>query len=186
MNLVVSVGAKRHEISVNENCIVKDLMEVVAQETEIKELNQKLIHKGITLTKEPEKLLSSYGVKNGSKIMVIGKRYNSEEEAALQTFQTINNDILKMSTLTDELEKRVDGIVKGFLDNCYKAEAFEKIKKDLLKYSNSAMKHLETVDYMVLSPDFNDAKNKRKMVVNKLQSFMDHCENLISVIESNL
>ena len=184
MNLVISVGAKRHEITINEDSNVKDLMRSVAATTQIKEINQKLIHKGVTLTKEPEKFLSEFGIKNGSKVMVIGKRYDSEEEAALKTFQVIEKDVFKISLLTNELEKQVDSISKGFLDEPYKSEAFKKIKKDLLKYSHLAMKHLETIDTIILSPEFADAKLKRKSTVDKLQSFMDRCECIISIVET--
>ena len=183
MDLTILVGAKKHVISVGEENSVNALMETVEEKTQIKQLNQKLIFKGVTLTKEPDKLLTDFGIKNGSKIMVIGKKYDSEEEAALNIFRNIEIDIAKLSKVTDDNQKQAQSILNGFLQKQYREEAFEKIRKELQKISLTLMKYLEVIDSMTLSPDFTNAKSKRKSVVVKLQALMDQCESLNESID---
>ena len=186
MELTILVGAKKHVLTLGESCIVRELMETVAEKSQIKEINQKLIFKGVTLTKEPDKLLSEFGIKSGSKIMVIGKRYDSEEEAALITFQDMEKSVTKITRHMEDLKKQSDSVLNGFLQKQYKTEALEKINKEIQQFLFTLTKHLETIDSMTLSVDFKDAKIKRKSVVDKIQDAMDKCEATSELIEDNL
>ena len=184
MELILLVGPKRIGITVDESSKVRTLMELVAEETKIREINQKLIFKGETITKEPDKQLSEFGVKNKSKIMVVGRRYDSKEEAAMNTFYGIENAVVKLSKEVDELKKQTKSIKGGFLQKEYQVEAFEKIKYNLKKIYNTLMTSLETIDSMSLLAEFKDAKLKRKVVVDKVQSLMDQCDSITWSIDN--
>jgi len=185
MELTLLVGAKRIGIIIDEHSQVNNLMEIVAEQTKIKKINQKLIFKGVSLTTQPDRLLSEFGIKSGSKVMVVGKRYDSEEEAALSTFNGIAKAVTTLSKETDGLEKQTKSIKDGFLQKKYQLEAFEKIKTDLNKISHTLMKNLETIDSMPLSTEFKDAKTKRKVVVDEVQKLMDRCDAITESLESS-
>ncbi|CAK8695991.1 unnamed protein product [Clavelina lepadiformis] len=184
MELTISVGATRHKVTASLEATVQELMHIVEDKSEIPEHRQKLIFKGVTLTKDPDKLLSKSGIKSGSKIMVVGKRYNPDEEEALNKFQSIERDVSKTGQLIADIEKHVDSILKGFMDQKHKAEAFQKIEKEILAHSHSLMKHLENIDSMTIVSDFKDARIKRKVVVDKIQKHLDKCDFALHLIDN--
>ena len=186
MELTLLVGAKRITVTIDQGCSVNALMEIVANSTKIKEINLKLIFKGVVLTKQPDKLLSEFGVQNKSKIMVVGRQYSAEEETAINDFNGIEKAVIKLSKETDSLDKQAQSIKNGFLQEKYCNEACEKIKHELKLISCKLMKNLETIDSMPLSSEFIDAKSKRKFVVDKVQKLMDRCESITELLEFNL
>uniref|UniRef100_F6YQ21 BAG family molecular chaperone regulator 1 n=2 Tax=Ciona intestinalis TaxID=7719 RepID=F6YQ21_CIOIN len=183
MKITLTVGATRHPVEIPEDATVKDLMQTVVEKCKITPENQKLIHRGVTISSDPEKLLTSCDVKSRSRVMVIGKRYDDGEDVALHNLEMIEKDVRSVMRTFDELHEQIDSIMKGFLDEEHKNKAFKQIKKKLLTSSHLLMQSLETMDQMVLGPEFSNARRIRKTMVDKIQSALTSCDKLVAMVD---
>ncbi|MGH0158330.1 UNVERIFIED_CONTAM: hypothetical protein FKN15_060333, partial [Acipenser sinensis] len=109
---VLVSGTTKHNIEVrgseSNEPLLNDLAEAIARVTGVPLPSQKLIFKGKSL-REMEQPLSSFGVKQGCKVMMIGKRNSPEEEAELK----ILKDLEKSVDQTSKKLEKVDGELTG-------------------------------------------------------------------------
>lgn len=101
------------EGSDGEGPTVEDLANLTAELTEVPRGSQRLIFKGQSLT-EFSQPLKSFGVKKGSRIMLIGKK-----------FDPLNDENMKAILAA---EKKVDDIEKRLTENLEELQGIEKVK----------------------------------------------------------
>ncbi|NXD70649.1 BAG1 regulator, partial [Eolophus roseicapillus] len=80
---------------------LQDMALLIEQVTGVPVPFQKLIYKGKSL-KELEQPLSALGVKNGCKVMLIGKRNSPEEEAELKKLKDLEKSVEQIANKLDE------------------------------------------------------------------------------------
>jgi len=186
MDIFLICGASRHKITINANDPVSDLMCVVETLTKIKQDEQTLIYKGLKISKDPSQSLNQFNIKGGAKIMVIGRRYDAEEKKLLKQLENIHTEADSSLKIFEELQREADSLLKGFIPDDSKIKALEAIRKKTCACSEKLMKHLETMDGMVLSCTFEDAKLQRKTIVNQVQKCLDKCEQLVENLEHEI
>lgn len=161
-----------------EQCsTVHDLMKLVEEQTEIPLYNQKLIFKGNNIVKEPTKTLADVGIKEKSKIMVIGQRHDPREEELLKSLEDTHKSIDQLSKKFKAILSDIDGMKKGFLEESFRIQFEEKVKKNLLRCTEAGMKAIESLDAIMIEEKFVDAKNKKKSLINRIQCLLDECDN---------
>uniref|UniRef100_A0A8C3XK24 BAG family molecular chaperone regulator 1 n=1 Tax=Chelydra serpentina TaxID=8475 RepID=A0A8C3XK24_CHESE len=156
---------------------LQDMALLIEQVTGVPVPFQKLICKGKSL-KEMEQPLSALGVKNGCKVMLIGKRNSPEEEAELKKLKDFEKSVEQIANKLEEINKEFTGIQKGFLAKDLQAEALNHLDKRIKGTAEQFMKILEQIDAINLPENFSDCKLKKKGLVKKVQAFLAQCDTV--------
>ncbi|XP_068719106.1 BAG family molecular chaperone regulator 1-like [Montipora capricornis] len=130
---------------------------------------------------QPLKLL---GVKKGSRIMLLGKKFdplNEENMKAILAAERKGDDIEKR--LTENLEE-LQGIEKGFLQPELVTQALDKLSRRLQGVSEDFMKTLESLDALLIDPNLQQARGKKKSLVQRIQLLLDRTDGTSARIES--
>ncbi|KAJ3595075.1 hypothetical protein NHX12_004380 [Muraenolepis orangiensis] len=147
--VVYQPSSTKHSITVTgqdgSEATVKDLSEALAQATGVPAPSQKIIFKGRSL-KDMEENLSSFGVKQGCKLMMIGKRNSPEEEAELKKLKDIEKSVEQAAKKLEKVEGELAGLKNGFLAKDLQAEALSKLDHRVKVAAEQFMKILEQVD----------------------------------------
>uniref|UniRef100_A0A669ET64 BAG family molecular chaperone regulator 1 n=1 Tax=Oreochromis niloticus TaxID=8128 RepID=A0A669ET64_ORENI len=173
ITMTVAYGSSKHSITVTgheggKGPTVKDLSDALAQATGVPPASQKLIFKGKSL-KDMEESLSSYGIKEGCKLMMIGKRNSPEEEAELRKLKDIEKSVEQMAKKLEKVDGELTGLKNGFLAKDLQAEALGKLDHRVKIAAEQFMKILEEIDAMNIPENFNDCRMKKKGLVKTVQ-----------------
>ncbi|XP_032092930.1 BAG family molecular chaperone regulator 1 [Thamnophis elegans] len=179
--VTVTYGNEKHNLQVDSQedsqPTVHDLALLTEQVTGVPVSFQKLIYKGKSL-KEMEQPLSTLGVKNGCKVMLIGKRNSPEEETELKKLKVLEKSVEQLAKKIDEVNKDLREIQKGFLAKNNQTEALSQLDKRIKGTAEQFMKILEQIDAIILPDNFNDSKQKKKGLVKKVQAFLAQCDTV--------
>jgi len=184
IDIQLKYGSAKIPVSISEGSTLSELMEVVAKETDVPSARQKLILNGRALTSmDHEKSLQECGVINFSKIMVLGKRYDPEEDELYKQIENVEKKSLEIDAKLAEVEVEFRDIENGHLAE----EHHEKALKGLLKRCRSGteefMRLLEKLDAMRFDEHQSESKNKRKRVVDQVNKWLDKNDTLLTKIE---
>ncbi|KAM6142309.1 BAG family molecular chaperone regulator 1 isoform 2-T2 [Phoenicopterus ruber ruber] len=174
VTVTVTYSSEKHSIQVasqqeDGEPTLQDMAVLIEQVTGVPVPFQKLIYKGKSL-KELEQPLSALGVKNGCKVMLIGKRNSPEEEAELKKLKDLEKSVEQIANKLEEVNKEFTSIQKGFLAKDLQAEALKQLDKRIKGTAEQFMKILEQIDAVNLPENFNDCKLKKKGLVKRVQS----------------
>ncbi|KAJ6651077.1 hypothetical protein lerEdw1_000833, partial [Lerista edwardsae] len=175
-------GSEKHNLQItsqeeDSQPTVRDMALLIEQVTGVPVSFQKLIYKGKSL-KEMEQPLSTFGVKNGCKVMLIGKRNSPEEESELKKLKDLEKSVEQIAKKIEEVNKELGGIQKGFLAKNLQTEALNQLDKRIKGTAEQFMKILEQVDAINLPDNFSDCKQKKKGLVKKVQAFLAQCDTV--------
>ncbi|XP_037538272.1 BAG family molecular chaperone regulator 1 [Nematolebias whitei] len=190
ITVTVAYGSTKHSITLSsqdegKGSTIKDLSDAVCQATGVPPASQKLIFKGKSL-KDMEESLSSYGVKNGCKLMMIGKRNSPEEEAELKKLKEIEKSVEQTAKKLENVDGELTGLKNGFLAKDLQAEALNKLDHRVKIAAEQFMKILEQIDAMNIPENFIDCKTKKKGLVKTVQDFLAQCDRIEACISDHL
>ncbi|XP_051853310.1 BAG family molecular chaperone regulator 1 isoform X2 [Sminthopsis crassicaudata] len=182
VTVTVTYNNEKHNIQVvaqqgNSEPTLQDMALLTEQVTGVPLAFQKLIYKGKSL-KEMEQPLSALGVKNGCRVMLIGKKNSPEEEAELKKLRDLEKSVEKIADQLVGVNEELLGIQKGFLAKDLRAEALNKLDKRVKGTVEQFMKILEQIDSLTLPEAFRDCRLKRKGLVKKVQAFLAQCDTV--------
>ncbi|XP_068090682.1 BAG family molecular chaperone regulator 1 [Hyperolius riggenbachi] len=178
--ITLTHGSEKHKIQVlaqeeHDDPTLQDLAEAVEKVTSVPLTSQKLIYKGKSL-KEMEQSLVDLGIKNGCKIMLIGKKNCPEEETEMKKLKDLEKSVEQIATKLEDVNKELSGLQKGFLSKNLQVEALGKLDKRIKTMMEQLMKILEQIDSMEMPDNFSDCRMKRKTLVKKVQGFLAQCD----------
>ncbi|XP_027730924.1 BAG family molecular chaperone regulator 1 isoform X3 [Vombatus ursinus] len=116
VTVTVTHNNEKHNIQVvaqqgNNEPSLQDMALLIEQVTGVPLAFQKLIYKGKSL-KEMEQPLSTLGVKNGCRVMLIGKKNSPEEEAELKKLRDLEKSVEKIADQLVGVNEELVGIQK--------------------------------------------------------------------------
>lgn len=203
-NLVLTLGSKKVPVRLDwrfqgTSHDLGHLSDVVQAETGIEPACQKLIYKGRTLFK-PDDIgsdfmktsLASLGIKDGERVMVLGRKKIPEKQSANKKHQTSNGSSSqgKDSDPLGVLTSEVDQLCARLEDKINSTPQTQDIlslkssKKCMMSIHEESMKLLERVDSTPVKDD--NSRTRRKGLVNKLQSNLDKLEEQVDKIKSQI
>ncbi|XP_072296964.1 BAG family molecular chaperone regulator 1 [Eucyclogobius newberryi] len=189
LTVTVAYGSAKHNISISGSDgnapTVKDLSDALTQATGVPQSSQKIIFKGKSL-KEMAETLSSFGVKPGCKLMMIGKRNSPEEEAELKKLKDIEKSVEQTAKKLEKVDGELTGLKNGFLAKDLQAEALNKLDHRVKAAAEQFMKILEQMDSMSLPENFNDCKMKKKGIIKTVQDFLAQCDRIEACITDHI
>ncbi|XP_028659622.1 BAG family molecular chaperone regulator 1 [Erpetoichthys calabaricus] len=181
VTLTVTHGTAKHNIEVRGQDgvepLLKDMADAIMQVTGVPLQSQKLICKGKSL-REMEQSLSSLGVKQGCKVMLIGKRNSPEEEAGLKKLKELEKSVEQILKKLEKVDGELTGLKNGFLAKDLQAEALGKLDHRVKGTAEQFMKLLEQLDSMSLPENFSDCRIKKKGLVKAIQTHLALCDRI--------
>lgn len=208
LELVLVFGQKRLPMLVSldgsdrpgDSLTIGHLSDAVTEVSQVKPECQKLIYRGRTLFNNDRKstdaafetTLSSLGIKNGERIMLLGRKpqdtnHTNEEKSPLKDTKAPDPDRLaelrsRLDTISARLQQEVDKIA-GMKD----VAELKSLRLTLRGLHEETMKLLETVDSTREREDsVSDFRTQRKALVNSIQSKLDQCENCLADITDKI
>ncbi|XP_077378443.1 BAG family molecular chaperone regulator 1 isoform X1 [Festucalex cinctus] len=211
ITVIVAYGSTKHSIAVtsqedDKSPTVKDLSDCLTQVTGVPSASQKLIFKGKSL-KDMEQTLSSYGIKDGCKLMMIGKRVrpfnvpyvyvnvcqgelcqqnSPEEEAELRKLKDIEKSVEQTAKKLEKVDGELTGLKNGFLAKDLQADALGKLDHRVKVAAEQFMRLLEQIDALNVPENFNDCRQKKKGLVKTVQDFLAQCDKMEACISDHL
>ncbi|OWF42161.1 BAG family molecular chaperone regulator 1-like [Mizuhopecten yessoensis] len=185
LKLEVIYGSQKHKF---ELCLptketgnaltVHHLQEKVQQLTEVPAENQKLIFKGKSLT-GPGTSLSEFGLKDGVKVMLIGKKPVAKDDPEMMRLKTVATNLGKEEKVVSDIIYRLDGIHRGFLDDQKKRDTLLQLDRQLKVVTENFTRMLETLDSLQFDEFNKEGRAKRKTYVDRIQTLLDRCDGLL-------
>ncbi|XP_064093742.1 BAG family molecular chaperone regulator 1-like [Macrobrachium nipponense] len=170
-------GSNKYELTVCGPMTLTDLSQKIEAATGILHMSQKIIFKGKNLT-EPGITLAEYGISPGSKVMVLGKKFDPSEDTDYQAVVEIENSCSRVESKLNDIIPQVNGIHNGYLDSKHCGEALGKLRKELLGVNEDFMRLLEQLDGLSFEEGQGPARQKRKSLVKKIQQLMERSDQL--------
>ncbi|XP_063689038.1 BAG family molecular chaperone regulator 1-like [Bolinopsis microptera] len=175
--VTVSHGAKKHQISIRDSCPTsEDLSTKIEAVTGVPLSRQKLIHKGKQIAIGGFGL-PALGVSSGSKIMLLGRQDNPQNDALILKINKVKTDAEQIKVKVTDLDGQLQGIKNGYMPDDLKAEALSKIHKQCIGCVEQSMKHLEFLDSLQSSDE--GIRSLKKSTVLFIQSMLDECDKMM-------
>ena len=114
------------------------------------------------------------GLKDGTKLMLLGKKVNPAEETFLTVLKPLRSDFDTKVSKLNQSETSVENYEKGFV------QEKKPIDKDIISITEFFMKMLEKLDSMAIGQEFKVAREKRKGLVKDIQKQLDRADVLRS------
>merc|ERR1712189_87105 len=114
---------------------------------------QRLICKGKSLT-ELGKTLQEYRVTNGSKILLLGKKHDPEEQSKIVCIVKIEKKVDKTEQGISEVKKDYESLKQGFLDAKQIEESTKRLKKRFQLSGKNLEEHIENPDVLDVDTSF--------------------------------
>ena len=146
---------------------------------------------GKTLSDRSQRL-DTVGLKSGAKLMLIGKKFCPEEEAAFRQLDDLKSQCQTLATKLDEHQTDFENVSGGFLSQELVPQRLEQLRKNVLTVSEQGMKVLTSIDAIRLGEETdavkaesvkNEFKTRRKTLVDRVNSLMDSAETLLGKVE---
>ncbi|XP_066910896.1 BAG family molecular chaperone regulator 1-like isoform X1 [Clytia hemisphaerica] len=186
MKILVKHESKKFDVVLDavegEPLTLSDLAKAVEKECEVPVNKQKLIYNGRTLN-EYHSTLSDLGVKNKSKIMVIGKKNSPEEDQLMKEIEQINKRTKELLKRLEDLQTDVKDASKGFLDSEKIIETYQKCSKNLKGVAEGFMKNLETLDAMTIASQYTAIREKRKDAIRDINNYLGRADKQIDELD---
>ncbi|XP_063778818.1 BAG family molecular chaperone regulator 1 isoform X2 [Pseudophryne corroboree] len=174
--------SQKHKLQVvaqdeNDEPTLLDMALAVEKITDVPITSQKLIYKGKSL-KEMEKTLSALDIKNGCKVMLIGKKNCPEEESVLKKLNNLEKSVEQTASKLEDVTKELLGIQKGFLSKNLQEQALGRLDKRIKATVEQFMKILEQIDSVTMPVNFSDCRLKKKELVKNVQGLLAQCDTV--------
>ena len=152
---------------------LQDLSNAIADQCDVPPSKQKIICKGKTLSPHSYgTTLRELGVSSKDKILLLGQRVNEEETKLLKAIAKVDNTVEELRRKFDERKAEISGLDQGFLDKEKSKEALQKMTKNMVALGEGWMKQLETLDALAVDSSLTDIRNKRKLLIGKIQKYL--------------
>ena len=150
--------------------------------------------KGKTLS-DGSQLISSLGLKPGAKLMLIGKKFNAEEDAAFRQLDDLKSQRRSLQEKLDQHKIDYENVSGGFLSEELVPQRLEQLRKSVMSLSEQGMKLLTTVDGVRLGDGSGTDdhipeavklafKTKRKSLADEVNALMDSADALCEKVET--
>lgn len=191
IKLTVKHGSSKHnavlELPPNscEVLKVQHLMDKMVELFDVPHESQKLVHKGKSL-KNADDALSDLGVKDGSTIMLLGKKPDPLEDKHISQLLEAEKELEKNEKRLSEITYELDGIHRGFINDDLKLPALSQLKTRLGGTIELLMKQLESLDALSLGENNKGGRGKRKTIVDRIQVLLGRCDGLMSGLNDQI
>lgn len=174
--VILAHGPERYNLQVSasqgKDVLLADLKEAAFRVTGVPPEGQKIIFKGKQLS-DSLRPLFAYGVKSGSKLMVMGNKNSLQKDPRYIEMEAVEESVGKVEVKQNQINQELEGIEQGYLDSSLVQEALQKLQKRLASCHEEFVKLLETLDSLSLGDGPPALRTKRKGTVQRIQKYLD-------------
>lgn len=164
--------SKKLELELDPERPISHLMDRLEEITDVPVGNMKVIFGGKTISTIPAMPIGQSGLKNGSKIMMLGKKVNAAEDSLIQGLKPMRAEFETKKSKLSGLQSQVENYEKGFLQET------KSLDKDIMVIAEYSMRLLEKLDGYSIAEEHKIARQKRKDLVREIQTQLDQCDVL--------
>nr|CAJ65915.1 BAG family molecular chaperone regulator 1 [Suberites domuncula] len=180
----VSHGSDKHQVEIHgQERTVAHLKDTLSELTDIPSESQKLIFKGKTL-QEDSRPLCDLGIKQGSRLMVLGRKFNADQEPSLKEVVQVCSAVDGGEKKLDGIRDEITGIEKGFVQSELVADACRGLAKRCVSCGEFLMQNLEKLDAIDIPPTETLIRGKRKSAIVRIQALLKRNDDLIKRIDA--
>lgn len=184
VDLHLKHGTARLAWSIDDQATLGELMGQIESELSVPKSGQKLILNGRTLSSlDPETTLERAGVRNLSKIMVLGRRFDPEDDRMMKDILRVEKQVQVTTEKLQQVSNEIRDIERGFLDTEHHDKAWPNLIKRCRSGSEEFMRLLETLDTFRFEEHQQMAKTKRKNLVDIINKKLDANDELQRKVE---
>lgn len=184
LHLQLVQGKNKFNVEMESMSTLRSLLQTVEELSGIPQSGQKLICQGQTLTAHPpdETHLHQLKLVNGSKIMVLGRKSDPEQDESYKKIVDIEKKTLEVMEKFVAISDQVQDIENGHLAKEHHGQALKDLERKCKSCSEAWMKILESLDGIQLDEGQTLARNKRKSVVNLTNAHLDRADDVLTRI----
>jgi len=178
-------GTNKYNVSLPASAIIANVKEEAEKLTKIPAQGQKLIINGKALTTlDDTKIITDCRIQDGTKVMVLGKKYDIDADVMYQKIIKVEENIVNIQKKLVEVTKEVKDIEDGFLPKDHHCEALKGLTKRCNACVEEFMGCLEALDELQFEEHQSIAKSKRKSVVKEANHQLDIADETLKRIEA--
>ena len=178
-------GTNRQTVEIEQHAPLTDLMAEVETLTQVPATGQKLILNGKSLTSQDKsKSLADLKVFDGAKIMVLGRRYDPEADEMYKKVAEVDRKAEEVEKRLAEVKVELADYEKGYVPQEHKEKALKGLSRRCKSGTEEFMRQLETLDSFSMSEAQNEARSKRKTVINSINAKLDKNDALSQKIDA--
>ncbi|XP_023326223.1 BAG family molecular chaperone regulator 1 isoform X1 [Eurytemora carolleeae] len=182
VDVVVKHNGKSYNVNLTQDATTDELFTKLNSETGVPIKSMRIIFNGKQISKDSTQTISQSGICSGSKIMLLGKKYDPAQEPSYKDILNLETKALLVETKYIKLLDELDGVVKGHLDKTLQPEALKSMEKRSKGVNEELQRILENLDSVSILEDQTEIRNKRKSVVSQVSKIMDQNEDYINKI----
>ncbi|XP_072172166.1 BAG family molecular chaperone regulator 1-like [Diadema setosum] len=172
VRLSVSHGPDKYNVELPLTTVVRQLSQRLEELTGVPTGGQKLIHRGKHL-QDPEQTLNAAGLKQGSKLMLIGKKTNPEEDENYKAIVEVEKKSEAVTERQTEIKEEVDGVQQGYLQKDQEKDSLSRLDKRLATCHEEYVRLIERLDSLDMSSSNQAIRGKRKSVIVAIQKHLE-------------
>lgn len=185
INFQLRQGTNKFNVSLPASALISNVMEEAEKLTKIPASSQKLIVNGKALTTlDHTKIITDCRIQDGTKVMVLGKKYDIDTDVMYQKIVKVEENIVGIQKKLSEVTKEVKDIEDGFLSKEHHNEALKGLTKRCKLCIEEFMGTLEALDELQFEEHQSIAKAKRKSVVKEANNHLDLADEILKRIET--
>ncbi|XP_041471637.1 BAG family molecular chaperone regulator 1-like [Lytechinus variegatus] len=182
LEIIVSHGPHKHSLNLGTKATIGDLGMKLEELTGVPVAGQKIINRGRTLANHDQQVTEA-GIKHGSKLMLIGKKFNPEEDDNYKQIVEVEKRIVALAKKQIEISEEITGVQNGYLQKDLEKDSLSRLCKRLASCHEEYVRFLEKLDSLDLGTCNQSIRRKRKDVIKDIQSQLDSNDSLSSTID---
>ncbi|XP_030844916.1 BAG family molecular chaperone regulator 1-like isoform X1 [Strongylocentrotus purpuratus] len=182
LEIIVSHGPDKHCVSLPGAATVGDLSLKLEELTAVPVGGQKIINRGKTLMNHDLNVTEA-GIRNGSKLMLIGKKFNPEEDENYKQIVEARKKIDSLAKKQSGISEELSGVEKGYLHKELESNSLSSLGKRLAACHEEYVRLLEKLDALDLGVCNQSIRMKRRSVIKEIQSQLDTNDSISTTID---
>ncbi|XP_784685.2 BAG family molecular chaperone regulator 1 isoform X1 [Strongylocentrotus purpuratus] len=182
LEIIVSHGPDKHCVSLPGAATVGDLSLKLEELTAVPVGGQKIINRGKTLMNHDLNVTEA-GIRNGSKLMLIGKKFNPEEDENYKQIVEAKKKIDSLAKKQSGISEELSGVEKGYLHKELESNSLSSLGKRLAACHEEYVRLLEKLDALDLGVCNQSIRMKRRSVIKEIQSQLDTNDSISTTID---
>lgn len=182
LEIIVSHGPDKHCVSLPGAATVGDLSLKLEELTAVPVGGQKIINRGKTLMNHDVNVTEA-GIRNGSKLMLIGKKFNPEEDENYKQIVEAKKKIDSLAKKQSGISEELSGVEKGYLHKELESNSLSSLGKRLAACHEEYVRLLEKLDALDLGVCNQSIRMKRRSVIKEIQRQLDANDSISTTID---
>lgn len=185
LRVIVSHGSDRYDIGIfseNQPCVA-DLLTEMEKKSRVPKSYIQIIFKGQKLHTNPAGILSTYGIFNGSKLLMVGEKLGVNQDAIFRRILGVSKDVDLIARSLSEVTGEFSGIETGGYETKKLVDYLPKLNERVYGMKQDLSTFLRIIEELKIDAvQLADIKQHQLDTMNKIKGHIKSCESLMQRI----